>query len=289
VSGLGASAFGVIIDQTFAAGRITVDRPRQVEIGGLMADDCDCIHTHLSRSYWNTETTGVRRSDGGVPLTTSQLQAQLPRGFSASAWGITPGVSFPYLKLPGLDFWSPLAIVVKDQRLFTFLPISQREKSEYSAPVQHADQASLAAVYAMIARAIGITKSIALLSDALIDDFWDDAQRKASFAGRVTNHAALAPLEGIGAAEPIRGTSVIDPLRSDHVVIIRGVAGSRVHWMLATSFITDPEGRVLRLVANDPWTGRQVQIDPATKRVVAPADFPLRSFTVNGYRVVSLK
>jgi hypothetical protein len=42
------------------------------------------------------------------------------------------------------------------------------------------------------------------------------------------------------------------------------------------------------IVANDPRTGLQVQIDPSTKMVVAPANFPLTNFTVNGYRPVSI-
>jgi len=42
------------------------------------------------------------------------------------------------------------------------------------------------------------------------------------------------------------------------------------------------------VVAHDPWSGRQVMIDPATKKVFSPASFPLAKFRVNGYRQVTL-
>jgi hypothetical protein len=40
------------------------------------------------------------------------------------------------------------------------------------------------------------------------------------------------------------------------------------------------------VLANDPWTGTQVEINPATKKVVTPANFPLKNFTVDGYQPV---
>jgi hypothetical protein len=58
--------------------------------------------------------------------------------------------------------------------------------------------------------------------------------------------------------------------------------------MLATSFITDSDGHVTALVADDPWTGLQVRIDAQTKQVIAPADFPLAGFTVDAYETVTL-
>jgi hypothetical protein len=56
--------------------------------------------------------------------------------------------------------------------------------------------------------------------------------------------------------------------------------------MLATSFIVDGGGTVTAVVANDPWTGRQVRIDPSTKTVTSPTDFPLENFKVIGFRTV---
>jgi hypothetical protein len=42
---------------------------------------------------------------------------------------------------------------------------------------------------------------------------------------------------------------------------------------------------VTSVVADDPYTGKQVRIDPAAtgKNVIAPAGFPLASFKVNGF------
>ena len=43
------------------------------------------------------------------------------------------------------------------------------------------------------------------------------------------------------------------------------------------------------IVANDPCTGRQVAIDPLSKKAVLPSDFPLANFKVNGFQIVVLK
>ena len=83
------------------------------------------------------------------------------------------------------------------------------------------------------------------------------------------------------------------PARADKIVLLRGpyTAGATVktHWMLATSFTVSAAGAVTAVVANDPWTGRQVRIDPATKRVSSPLLFPLAGFKINGFQVVTLK
>ena len=38
------------IDQTYAVGRIVVDKPAGVEFGGLLGDDCDCVYIDVLRS-----------------------------------------------------------------------------------------------------------------------------------------------------------------------------------------------------------------------------------------------
>lgn len=279
------------IDQTYAVGRISVDKPAQAEFGGLLGDDCDCAYLDLRRSYWNPQTTRIARSDGGAARNTTQLQASLPAGFSTSVWGITPGVSFPYLKLAGMDFRSPLAITVFGSEVFTFLPISQLEKSEYSPPISRTDLASKAAAYTMIARAVGVTRRSPTLQDARINQFWDGSA--AVWQGAVKGHAALGAQTGIASGARLGRRNVIGPLRADRVVLLRGsyttAAAVKTHWVLATSFTVDSAGVVTGVVANDPWTGRQVTIDPATKRVVSPVPFPLSGFTVNGFQVVTLK
>jgi hypothetical protein len=42
------------------------------------------------------------------------------------------------------------------------------------------------------------------------------------------------------------------------------------------------------VIGNDPWTGEQVMIDPATKKIVSPADFPLANFKIDGYQPVTV-
>jgi hypothetical protein len=46
-------------------------------------------------------------------------------------------------------------------------------------------------------------------------------------------------------------------------------------------------GNVSTVVAHDPFTGTQIEIDPNTKRVLTP-DFPLANFKVNAYQAVSV-
>jgi hypothetical protein len=289
-AGLGAILHGPGARQTYAVGRISTNRPSFTFRGGLVADDCDCPHVTVASSYWNTETTGASTSASGRPRTTRQLQSALPPGFDRSVWGITPNVTFPYLKAPGLTFQSPLAITVLGTRIYTFVPISQREPSEYSDPVAHERAAGLAAVYTILARAIGVAKNVAALKNVAIDTyFWNDATLTASFAGPVTNHATLGSVRAIPAATPLGAANVIGPLRNDRVVILRAAAAGKTYWLLATSFITDASGNVTRVIANDAWTGRQVRINPQTKKVVEPSGLALPSITVNGYRIVTLR
>jgi hypothetical protein len=46
---------------------------------------------------------------------------------------------------------------------------------------------------------------------------------------------------------------------------------------------------VTAVMANDPWTGRQVKIDPAAKTVIWEGGFLLPGFTVKGYQTVTIK
>jgi indole-3-glycerol phosphate synthase len=55
--------------------------------------------------------------------------------------------------------------------------------------------------------------------------------------------------------------------------------------MLATLYTKTASNAVSTVVANDPFTGTQIEINPATKRVTTP--FPLKNFTVNGYEAVT--
>ena len=112
----------------------------------------------ITNSYWDVETTGAATSgDGGTGLTTDQFRAAMPVGFNPLIWGITRDLSYPYLLDDELSFKSTLATIVDGTVIVTPLPISQLEKSNYDEPAPHRREASLAACYTMIARAIGNT------------------------------------------------------------------------------------------------------------------------------------
>lgn len=281
---------GGALRQDFAIGRVTPGT--RSAAGGLIAV-LATGQAATNRSYWDLTTTGQGTSPQGTGLSTSVLQANLPAGFDAT-WAITKGYSYPFLKNVSMPFASTLATVVKTGKVYTFLPLGQREQTEYATPPQFADRASLATAYTMIARAVGITDTVASLTREKIDqDFWHDATKKTTWAGLVTQHATLGSVVTLGADDTINDSNIIGPLKSRNVVLIRGQYNksdtvTTDHWMLATLFTADSSNVTTALVANDPWTGQQVFIDPATRRVTRPANFPLVNFRVNGYRVVTL-
>lgn len=275
--------------QDYAAGRVTLAHPKTTNAGGLVGECVACDSMVLKALYWDKETVGLKLSQMGQGVTTTQLQDALPKGFDPAIWDITPGVTFPFLALDGLDFWSPLAITVVGPKVFTFLPISQLEPSEYGISVNHAKAAGLAAVYTILARGIGITEGNIGLEESTIDQFWDDAAQKASFTGPLTEHASLGSFRKITGSTPLGSSNVITPLRSHKPVILRGRAGKKIYWMLATSFMVDSTGALKEVIADDPWSGRQVHIDPVTKHVAKPSGVAPPDFTVDGFEVVTLK
>jgi hypothetical protein len=278
------------LSQAFAAGRVSGGAGSSIGgLGALLSAPAETIRF----SFWDINTTGRAASVAGTGNSTAVMQAALPGGFT-SGWAITNGFSYPFFDLPGFDFAPPLATLVRENVLYIFLPLGQREPTEYASTPANADMASLAAVYTMLARAIGVSKNVAELKRVKIDTyFWNDANMSARWAGPVRRFANLGPLRRIGDAVAIGDANVIGPLKSRRVVVIRGSFRQnreRVdHWMLATLFRTNEAGDVTHLVAHDPWTGRQVLIDPATKRVVSPARFPLADFQVEGFQVVTIR
>jgi hypothetical protein len=183
---------------------------------------------------------------------------------------------------------------VNSSKVFVFLPIEQLDASQYLTAPAHADAADLAAVYTMIARAIGITDNDARLKDVKIDRFfWNDSTQTATFRGPVTTHATLGTLTTISGGTPLNGTNVIGSMDAEKLVILRGTykksdGSIGTHWMLGTLYTKAADDSVSTVVANDPFTAQQIEIDPATKRVLSPANFPLTNFKVNGYQPVTL-
>jgi hypothetical protein len=280
---IGQHNSGGQVDQSYSVGRVTTGG---ASVGGLIGNSGG--GPTIANCYWDTETSGLATSPGGgTGQTTAQLRTALPVGF-LDAWAITAGLSYPYLT--DTLFKSPLATLVDMNRAFVFVPISQFDDGQYKTPPEHPDGAALAAVFTMIARGVGVTNEVAQLKNAAIDKyFWDDEAQKTHWRGPVKDFIDLGPVVPIGADDPIDVANVIGRFDEEKLVILRGTYrrnnGSKAtHWMLGTMYTEAPGGQIKAVVANDPFTGRQVFIDPETKRVTSPADFPLDGFKVNGYR-----
>jgi hypothetical protein len=276
-----------LVFQSYSIGRINCGGT----VGGLIGQATQ--NAHVFDSYWDVETSNqTNGSSGGTGEPTANLRGGLLPGFD-SAWAITKNRSYPFLNNDELDFASPLATLVLSAKVFVALPISQLDDGQYITPPVHPDQAALAAVYTMFARAVSVTDNVKLLRGVKIDQyFWDDATQTASFAGPVTAHATLAALKTIASATPMDNTNVIAYLKKQRLVILRGTytkSGGSIatHWMLATLYTTDAANNLATVVAHDPWTGQQIEIDPASKTVVTPG-FPLRNFVVDGYQPVAI-
>jgi hypothetical protein len=144
----------------------------------------------------------------------------------------------------------------------------------------------------MAARAIGQTLGVASLDNVKIDKyFWHDTTKTTTFSGPIATHSTLGAMTTIAANTPLNTSNVIGELNAQNWVVLRGTykkagGGTATHHMLATLY-TKKGAAVALLIANDPLTGEQVAISPATKTVVEPQDFPLAGFKVNGHATTS--
>jgi hypothetical protein len=281
--------FAGLLNQDFAVGRVL---PGTGSTSGGLVAALAANPARAVNSYWDIDTTHMSASARGNGLTDTQLKAALPTGF-VSPWDITKGYSYPFLNLSDLPYVSTLATLVQSGKIFTFLPIEQLEPTEYLNPPNFADGAALAAVYTIIARAVGYADNDAAIKMTKIDEFfWNDTTQTATWSGPVTTHATLSSPLALPAGTQIDDSNIIGPLKTKHVVIVSGAydlpgGGTASHSMLATLFTADASNVTTNLIANDPWTGTQVWIDPATHQVVRPAGFPLTNFTVDGYQTVT--
>lgn len=296
VSGLTSTIGGLVggnggtISQSYSVGPIGPTTAGYF-VGGFIGESFG--GGSATNSYWDVDTSGKNTSAGGTSKLTQGMQTAVPVGFAVPPWAITQKYSYPYLNVGAIIYASALATTVVQSKVYVFLPVGQLEPSEYTNAPAHAEKAARAAVYTMLGRAIGITDNVAALKNEKIDKYyWDDATQTATWAGPVTSHATLGAVHSIPAATPIDNTNVIVQLRARKVVIVRGTytkAGKIIaHDMLATLYTSDSNGNVTALVANDPWTGKQVKIDPGTKQVVWPSGFPLSGWTVKSYWPVTL-
>ena len=85
---IGYSEATATVDQTYSVGAVT----GSTNTGGLIGANAGV----LTNGYWDTQTSGYATSSGGIGLTTTQLQSQLPTGFDPSVWSQVAGSSFPY-------------------------------------------------------------------------------------------------------------------------------------------------------------------------------------------------
>jgi hypothetical protein len=279
---------GGTFTEVYAAGRVAGGTT--ADVGGLIGWFEGTPPT-VTNAYWDTVTSGQAASAAGTGYTTVQLRKVLPPGFGG-AWAITRNKSYPFVNEADIDFAAPLATLVKASRVYTFLPIGQRDASQYVTVPATPGVFSLPAVYAMIARAIGVTGDIAALKTVKIDRFWNDNKKIAVWRGPAAALATLGAFKTIAANARLNHANVIGEMKIGRLVILRGAytknnGGKGEHWLLGTLYTAS--GNALdAVIANDPWTGLQVTIDPATKKVVWPADYPLANFKVDGYQPVTL-
>ena len=151
----------------------------------------------------------------------------------------------------------------------TFPQLSQLDILQYSnADITKDDwaYACKAAVYVMIARALGEKSSS-------INDFWsrkDGAIQTGIIAGRVSDYTTFV------------GSAALTAIKSGSPVILEGyVAPGKVHYVLATGIENG------LIVANDPWTGAQIRIDPVTGKIVSPIGFPF-NFVASRMQTISI-
>lgn len=285
--GLVGQDVGSQIVQSYAISKL---KPQYCYKGGLANTEDSA--SRASHSYWVLELANTPNSSEGTPLSEAQLKLQLPDGFDTGAWAINPGVSFPYLKRS--EFASPLATTVAGEKVFVFAPLGQFDSWNYYEPATHKDQASRAAVFTMIGQAIGRTLESSPLETANIDTFnWEDTIQRAYWRGPVAHAADLGPLTPLVPGAALCRSPILAATKHDQVAVVRGAynAEHRVkqHWMLATSFTVDDAGKPAELVANDPWTGKQVRIDCGTGAVTMPANFPLPGFKLDAYQLVTFR
>jgi len=152
------------LDQSFSVGLVGGSG---TPAGGLIGSALNA--PTVTNSYWDRQTSHLSTSAGGDGRTTAFLRANMPGGFNTTIWGITLRYSYPYLKAVQLNFKAALATRVVSTLVFAFNPLSQTDASNYLNAAPHADQASLAACYTMIARAIGDAETVGSLQGVAID------------------------------------------------------------------------------------------------------------------------
>jgi hypothetical protein len=307
MGGFSGETFGTALTSvSYAIGRV-LGGPKEV-VGGFngVLDSGG----QIASSYWTPATTEQKESHGGAPLGPQSLLTHLPPGFPHEDWRQTRGASLPYLaenvgdphflqaqltaiiEPPDDDPKTNAAPAAAHWSVYVFPPLGQFDDLAYADAATHEDAAALGTVYAMLGRGIGFADGVTPLQNVTIDTYFNDATQKTIWTGAIKQHAKRGSWTQIAKSEPIGDGNVIGALRAHRAVIVSGTYdngdGQKTHYLLATSFTDKNDGSITGLVADDPWTGHQVLIDPDSKAVSRPADFPLHGFQVTRFQTVTL-
>ena len=90
----------------------------------------------------------------------------------------------------------------------------------------------------------------------------------------MTIYATLGAFQSVAPSASLN--NVVARMENEKLVLLRGTyerGGQTARaWMLGTLFTSKDDGTLIAVVANDPFTGEQVEIDPVTKMVRAIRD-----------------
>jgi hypothetical protein len=159
-----------------------------------------------------------------------------------------------------------------------YQPIKQTDVNQYSGSTSDARKAlaskegpdaCYAAVKTMIARQAGNDK-------AMIDQFYPGGGGALPGNVRIGSNTTLSSI-----AHSPSGPA----LMIIHAVNKRDGSGREDHYMLGTH-VAGPDGQKI-ITANDPWTGRQVQIKATTGKIMDDSH-PLHSFLADEFRTVQV-
>jgi len=86
------------ISNSYATGRVS----GSIWVGGLVG--WNGKHIPISHSYWDVETSGQTRSDGGIGKTTAEMkkEATFVSWDFVNIWGIKEDITYPYLQWESL-------------------------------------------------------------------------------------------------------------------------------------------------------------------------------------------
>jgi filamentous hemagglutinin family protein len=227
-------------------------------IGSLLSDTTNFMTTG------QTTTPTQATSSGASQLSVSTAANSAPTPLATIL--TTATTSFTFTAITQLNtsssVYGPLVATADDPT------ITNRQ-----VPIEN--ETCLAVVLTMIARAAGD-------ATATVNDFWNNETGASSAALKniaghsvtFTNYSGSfenKTFTQVNQNVPAFDTSVFNALKSGPIIIGGSISysggGTEAHWMLGVGVGTDTNGKQA-VIANDPWTGTKVMIEPATGTVV---------------------